>query len=115
MPTNGMVYTTRSLELFFQAVAAVDSFEELARLRATAWELYVGDDETFQDLMRAIEVRTGALSARLAHGDLFPAPPGEDTSEYDLGSDVAVIEHRRPDPGPSAPSVCVPLAQRENG
>jgi hypothetical protein len=43
-----ITHTTRAVQLFVQAIREVDSFEELERIRATAWELYANDDETFR-------------------------------------------------------------------
>jgi len=78
-----MPHATRALELLFQAIAEVDSSDELARLRATAVELYAGDDETLADLMRAMDTRGAALVARLEQAELFPIVVTEKPPEVD--------------------------------
>jgi hypothetical protein len=81
-----MTHSTRALRLFVQAVRTVDSLAELARLRTATRELYAGEEETIRQLTREIEARTGALTARLKQGEMFPTPPADRTPEYDLGS-----------------------------
>ena len=66
-----MGHTTRALQLLMRAIAEVEDFEELDHLRATCGELYTRDDETFHELMRAIETRTSQLSERMTQGDIF--------------------------------------------
>ena len=80
-----MTHTARALDLLFQAIREVESPEELGRLAATARELYVGNDETVQTLMQAIEARAGALAARTEQAEMFPPAPVERPLEYDLG------------------------------
>ena len=79
-----MTHTTRALELLFQAIREVESRGELARLTATARELYVGDSETLHALLRAVEARGGALAARLEQAEMFSPPPipTEEPPEY---------------------------------
>ena len=69
-----LAHSSRALELLFQAVREVDSLEELARVHATAVDLYAGDAEALGELRRAIEARGAALRAQLR---LFPAEPPE--------------------------------------
>jgi len=63
-----MGHTTRALQLLMRAIAEVEDFEELERLRGTCWELYAGEDQTFQELERAIKTRTNELTEQMTQG-----------------------------------------------
>ena len=69
-----LAHTTRALQLLFQAVAEVDTLEELARVGTIAVELYEGDEAVLRELIQAIEARAIAIREQLR---LFPEPPVE--------------------------------------
>jgi hypothetical protein len=74
--------TTRALELLFQTIREVDSFDELARVQMTAGELYADDSETLGELTRALDGRATVLRSQLR---LFPAQP-VDVPDADMGA-----------------------------
>ena len=76
-----LAHTTRALQRLFQAVAEVDTLEELARVGTIAVELYEGDAAVLRELMQAIEARATAIRDQLR---LFPAPPVEVQPDVDV-------------------------------
>jgi hypothetical protein len=65
-----LAHTTRALQLLLQAIAEVDTLEELARVQMTAADLYADDAETLEELARTIAERAVLLRTQLR---LFPA------------------------------------------
>jgi hypothetical protein len=69
-----LAHTTRALQLLFQAVAEVDTLDELARLGTVAVELYERDLGVLRELIQAIDARATAIREQLR---LFPTAPVE--------------------------------------
>ena len=79
-----LTHSTRSLQLLFQTIGAVDTPDELARVGMVAVELYEDDAVILRELMQAIEARAAVLRQQLR---LFPTPPAE--SPPDVGLEPA--------------------------
>jgi hypothetical protein len=70
-----MPHRARSLELLLQTICEVDTVDELARVRATARDLYAYDEATLAELTRAIDGREAFLRTQLVLFPIVPADP----------------------------------------
>ena len=76
-PDGVITHSNRGVELLLRAIRSVETFDELARLRALIWENYAANALLFGDLMAEVERRIAVLQARLEQGEIFAGGAGE--------------------------------------